>query len=435
MVLREVPRAGLVAPRDLAGVRRELAHGDLQERRLADAVRADDRQAVSPVDPERDVLQDDVVAVRLPDGVDLESGPPARPPLAESETRVPAGALGQLVDDDLLDQLDLALRLPRLGRLRTEAVDEGLVSGDLLLALLDLGFLPLPFRLLGGFERGVVPRVERHRLVVDVGDVGADVVEEAEVVRDDDREALVGVEELLEPADRDDVEVVRRLVEEQRARVRREDLPEEDPELEPAREGRERRPVDLRRNPETLQDLSRPRLERVALVPHDDVLELGVPVALERGVGVQEALLLGHRLPDFLVSHHRHVEDRHLLVAEVVLLQDAEPELLRNRDDARRGRFLTREDAQESRLSRAVRADEAVAVAGVELDGDALEEGLGTERLSEVRDGDHGGRNIADARRGERAVRVPYVPASTHACPAAVSASIASPSLSRFTRT
>ena len=337
VVLREVARVRLVAPRDLAGVRREVADGDLQERRLADAVRADDRQAVSPLDLERDVLQDDVVAPGLADAVELEGLPSARPPLAEPELRVPAGALGELVDDDLLDHLDLALRLPRLGRLRPEAVDEGHVPGDLLLALRDLGFLPLPFRLLGGLERGEVPRVEHHRLVVDVRDVGADVVEEAVVVRDDDREALVGVEELLEPADRDDVEVVRRLVHQERARVGREDLPEEDPELEPAREGREQVPVDRGRDPEPLQDLGRPRLERVPLVPHDDVLELGVAVALERGVGVKEALLLGHRLPDLQVPHHRHVDDRHPLVAEVVLLQDAEPELLRDRDDAGRG--------------------------------------------------------------------------------------------------
>jgi hypothetical protein len=188
---------------------------------------------------------------------------------------VPPGALRELVDDDLLDELDLALRLPRLRGLRAEAVDEGLVPGDLLLALLDLGFLPLPRPPPSRPRTRCSSGVERHRLVVDVGDVGADVVEEAEVVRDDDREALVGDEELLEPADRDDVEVVRRLVEEERARVGREDLSEEDSELEAAGERRERRPVDLRRDPEALQDLARPRLERVALVPEDDVLELG----------------------------------------------------------------------------------------------------------------------------------------------------------------
>ena len=251
--------------------------------------------------------------------------------------RVAAGALGELLDDDLLDQLDLALGLPRLRRLRPEAVDEGHVPGDLLLALRDLGFLPLPFRLLGRLERGEVPRVEHHRLVVDVRDVGADVVEEAVVVRDDDREALVGLEELLEPADGEDVEVVRRLVEEERAGVGRQDLAEEDPELEAAGEGRERGTVDRGRDPEALQDLGRPRLERVPLVPDDDVLELGVAVAVELALRVEEALLLGHRVPDLLVPHHRDLDDRGRLVAEVVLPEDSEAELLRDRDDAGRG--------------------------------------------------------------------------------------------------
>ena len=217
------------------------------------------------------------------------------------------------------------------------------------------------------------------------------------VVRDDDREPLVRLEELLEPADGDDVEVVRRLVEEERPRLGGERLREEHPELEAARERRHRRAVDLRRDAEPLQDLRRPRLQRVALVAEDHVLELGVALRLERRVRLEEALLLGHRLPHLAVPHHRHVDDRHRLVPEVVLREDAEPELLRDRDDARRRGFLSREDPQQRRLPRAVRPDEPVAVARVELDGDPLEEGLRAERLAEVGDRDHGARVIAGA--------------------------------------
>jgi hypothetical protein len=47
VVLREVAGLRLVPPLDLAGVGRQLAHDDLEQRRLADAVRAHDHQPVA----------------------------------------------------------------------------------------------------------------------------------------------------------------------------------------------------------------------------------------------------------------------------------------------------------------------------------------------------------------------------------------------------
>ena len=145
-------------------------------------------------------------------------------------------------------------------------------------------------------ERRVVAGVERDRAVVDVEDVGGDVVEEALVVGDDDRAALVAGEELLEPADREDVEVVRRLVEEEHVGPAEEHLREQDAQLEAARERRERLPVRRDRDAEALEDRARARLERVAVVGADDVLELGE----RRRIGaslVGERALLVERVP------------------------------------------------------------------------------------------------------------------------------------------
>jgi hypothetical protein len=47
VVLREVAGVGLVAPLDLAGVGLDGSDGDLEQRRLADAVGAEDRQPVA----------------------------------------------------------------------------------------------------------------------------------------------------------------------------------------------------------------------------------------------------------------------------------------------------------------------------------------------------------------------------------------------------
>ncbi len=65
-------------------------------------------------------------------------------------------------------------------------------------------------------------------LVVDIGDVGADVVEEVAVVRDDDEAAVVGAEIILEPVDGIEIEVVGRLVEQEDAGVAEEGLSEQD---------------------------------------------------------------------------------------------------------------------------------------------------------------------------------------------------------------
>ena len=71
-------------------------------------------------------------------------------------------------------------------------------------------------------------------VVVDVGDVGADRVQEMAVVRNGDQDALIFAEEPLEPADRVEVEVVGRLVEQQRVGLAEQRLREQHAQLEPA---------------------------------------------------------------------------------------------------------------------------------------------------------------------------------------------------------
>ena len=76
------------------------------------------------------------------------------------------------------------------------------------------------------FERGadlglghdhvvVAAGVGDDRLVIDVGGVGGHAVEEVAVVGDGDERAVVVVEEILEPVDRFEIEVVGGLVEHQ----------------------------------------------------------------------------------------------------------------------------------------------------------------------------------------------------------------------------
>jgi len=64
-------------------------------------------------------------------------------------------------------------------------------------------------------ERGVVARVARDRLVVDVEGVGRHTVEELVIVRDHHQATRIFLQEAFEPADADDVEMVGGLIEQQ----------------------------------------------------------------------------------------------------------------------------------------------------------------------------------------------------------------------------
>ena len=106
---------------------------------------------------------------------------------------------------------------------------------------------------LGEHHVVVAAGVGDDRLVVDVGDVRADVVQEVAVVRDDDQRAVVAHEELAQPVDRIEVEVVRRLVEQQRLRVAEQRLREQDTHLLAALQLRHRPFVQLVGNVEALR--------------------------------------------------------------------------------------------------------------------------------------------------------------------------------------
>ena len=160
----------------------------------------------------------------------------------------------------------------------------------------------------------VAAGVGDDRLVVDVGDVRADRVQEVPVVRDDDQRAVVADEELAQPVDRVEVEVVGRLVEQQRLRAGR---------TAPARaarapSGRPAARAIVRSC--SASGMSRPceqdrgvALGRVAVLFADDAFELAEAHAVlvgHVGLGVEPLALLERRpqpaLPMITVSMTRN---------------------------------------------------------------------------------------------------------------------------------
>ena len=240
-------------------------------------------------------------------------------------------------------------------------------------------------------ERRVVAGVDGDGAVVDVEDVRGDVVEEALIVGDHDRAALVHGEEPLEPADGEDVEVVRGLVEQEDVRTAEEHLREQHAELEAAREGGERHAVLRHGDAETLEDGAGPGLERVAVVGGDPVLELDDARRVRgvaRALGLERALL-GLRAHHELVAGHGDLEDHVLVAHEAVLAQHADACALVDDDVPLGGLLVARDDLEERGLPGAVRADEPVPRAAHQLQRDVLEEAARAIGLAERVDRDH----------------------------------------------
>ena len=105
-------------------------------------------------------------------------------------------------------------------------------------------------------------------------------------------------------------------------------------------------------------------------------------------LGVEGVLLL-HDIVEPLVAHDDRVQHRVLVVLEVVLLQNAHPLILGDHHLAGGRLQIPGEDPQEGGLSGAVGADDAVAVAGGELQVHVLEQGLSAEIETDVIDCDH----------------------------------------------
>src|SRR6185312_13537881 len=174
-------------------------------------------------------------------------------------------------------------------------------------------------------------------------------------------------------------------------------------QLEASGEGGEGVAVDLGGNAESFEHFAGAGLQGIAVVAEDEVLQVGVAVGVEFLVGVgEEALLLDHGLPDVVVAHHGHFEDGHVLETEVNLLEDAQLEALGHRDGAFAGDVIPGEHFEERRLARAIGPHEAIAVAGIELNRDPLEQRLGAEGFAKVGYGDHRAGN--DSRGGGRSL-------------------------------
>jgi hypothetical protein len=180
---------------------------------FAGAVAAHEADFFAAQNVARELVEDAFVSVALGEVFEFEDVLAGRADHVElDEGALDVGA-GELVGLKALDFFAAAGDLRGAGA-GGKTSDEVVELGDFLFALGDLrleGGADLRF----GHDHVVVAAgVNDDGLVIDVGGVGGDGVEEVAVVGDADEGAVVGVEEVLEPVDGVEIQVVGGLVEE-----------------------------------------------------------------------------------------------------------------------------------------------------------------------------------------------------------------------------
>ena len=285
---------------------------------------------------------------------------------------------------DLVERLDAALHLRGLGGVGAEAVDEALLLGE-------HGLLAGEGGLLIGLADGALALVEivvagvgDDFAGVDFGDLGDDAVHEFAVVRGHEQRAREGLEELLEPDDGFDVEVVGGLVHQQDVGAAEQHARQRDAHF-PAAGERADVAVDLIVvEAEAVEHFARLRFERVAaevLVFFLHFAEAGedaVHLVGARGIfhGVLQRFELVMQVADAAAAGDGFVEHGAALHLFDVLAEVADGELLRDGDLAFVGVFFADDHAEEGGLAGAVGADQADLFAGVELEGGVDEDEL-----------------------------------------------------------
>ena len=393
LVLGVIMDGHVRAQRALAAIEGQHAGQHLEQRGLAGAVVADQRHPLAALHREVDAAIDHVVAVGLVDAGQRGHATARAWGLREREVHLPAHP-GQLDALDLGQHLHPALHLAGLGGLIAKALDEALDLGDALGLVARARLQQLAPGLALDEEVVVVAGVDREALGREVGDRGHHAVDEVAIVRDHHHGAVVGGQEVLEPRQRGEVEVVGGLVEQQQ-RGRHQQQPGQRRAHAPAPGELFQRPVELvGGEPEAAEDGAGRRLQPVAAERLEAVLQLAV--ALGEGLAGRRLQRPGHVL-------HLALERPHLLEPAERLDQHgagdgAAGHLLRQVADRRRARaahlpavglLQPGQDATERGLAGAVGTDETDALAVGDAPADVAEENLTPVPLGDAVELDH----------------------------------------------
>jgi len=356
-----------------AGIGRQFAEQQPQQRGLAGAVGPDEADAVAAQHAGREVADHHPVAVRLGQVLGLEHQLARR--VGGVERQLHGAHLrppGRALDPHLQQPLHPTLVA---GAARPDAAPQpDLLLGQLLVELLVGDRLALqPGRLLLQ-KRRVAAGPRGETAAVELDDAGRQPLEERAVVGDEQHGAGVLGQERLEPLDCLDVEVVGRLVEQQHVGGGHERPRQQHPAAPAARQrvhrgvGRQPQPGQHQLDP--LLDAPAVALFELVLQPAHPLERTGVAVGhLHRGVVVR-----GDQRAQLAEAFGDDVEHRVVRVERHVLHQPRDPRPRRPPDRAAVGRDLAADDLQQGGLAGAVPADEGDTFTGVDRQRHVVEQ-------------------------------------------------------------
>ena len=307
------------------------------------------------------------------------------------------------------------MRLSRLARFVAEAVDEAL-------ELAPLGVCARLLRACGGQrlrmgfgEAREVAGVMGQAPARHVEDAVRHGIEQGAIVAHHHECPGIALQMSLQPRGRLEIEVVRRLVEQQQFRLEEEPSGERDPHAPAAGEVRERHLLHRLVDAEAGQQARSPRRGRVRA----DLRKPGFDLGAARTLG---ALRLGNQGRAFLVRCE-HGGARRLRAARHLLVDQSHGKTPGAEDRAFIGLEPAHSKAQQGRLAAAIAPHQSEPLACADLRGHALEEEAPVDAVSDVLEGQHGwpdfcavrahdarpNRPAAPLRSGSESARLPHV--------------------------
>ncbi len=396
-VLGEVAGDHAVPEAGGAAVERMPAEQSEEQGRLPAAVRADEADLLATLDRKRRILEQQLVARGERDALGLEDDAPGARRAEEVEPERPslAGEGRELLrrTRSLLleapDLRELRLRLLRLRLLVPESGHEPLEALDVVGHAAD-----------GLLRRDCARRLLAPPLVPRAGEVvrprrpklehgGRDGLQEPAVVGDEDDGSVDRLELALQPLEVLDVQVVRRLVEEQEVGLARQDT-RKGSSRHLASGERAERPVEVVLGE---AEAAHRRCGVVAPAPAARVLEprLSVGVPPKRDVVVcasrhrlLEAPELGLRLEQVARARERVLAECEIELERRALVVERDPGSLREGELSALQRRLADNRPQERRLPRPVGTGQGRAIAPADGERDPVEERVAGELLAEL---------------------------------------------------
>jgi hypothetical protein len=279
---------------------------------------------------------------------------------------------------------------------RLEALDEVDFLGEHRLLTFELGLLLLFAERALLLVELVVARIGRQLTAVDFHDLVDDAVHELAVMRGHQQGALITFQELLEPDQALEVQMVARLVQQHGVGAHQEDAGQRHAHLPAARQRADITVHHLLAKAQSGEDLARPPLQRVTVqflearlhltITRDDIVHIGPVGISHRGLELRQ---LGGDDTDRAgaVHHFRHRAAAGHLAD--VLTEIADGDAAIDRDLALVGNLPARDHPEQRRLAGAVRTDETDLLPLLERRGGLDEQDLVTNLLTDVVESNH----------------------------------------------